>query len=93
MTRELPEILRKYFGDLAGPPVEHWPECRQREILAADLRNIKPPGPYLIHRGFDLRDLRMACVERPSSHNDNRDIDEPCDGNGFAPVLPDTISH
>ena len=38
--------------------VEHWPECRQREILAAGLRNIKPTGPHRLHRGFDLSDLR-----------------------------------
>jgi phenylacetate-CoA ligase len=44
MTRELPDILRKYFGDPAGPPIEHWPDDRlrayQTEAVAEQLAHV-----------------------------------------------------
>jgi phenylacetate-CoA ligase len=44
MTHELPEILRKYFGDPAAPPIEHWPDDRlhayQTESVAEQLAHV-----------------------------------------------------
>jgi hypothetical protein len=50
MAQRRPDLVARLYQPF---PVDR----RQREILAADLRNIKPAGPHPLHRGFDLGDL------------------------------------
>ena len=43
---------------LGAQPVEHRSKCRQREVLAADVGDIKATPTHQLQCGFDLGDLR-----------------------------------
>jgi phenylacetate-CoA ligase len=61
MTRETPEILRKYFADPAGQPVEHWPDDRlrayQTEAVAEQLAHVYA-NSRLYREKFDRAGVR-----------------------------------
>jgi phenylacetate-CoA ligase len=63
MTRELPDILHRYFADPSAPPIEHWPDDRlrayQTEAVAEQLAHVHGNNRFYRDK-FDRAGVRPA---------------------------------